>query len=718
MFVELSRKALKFKENYQLKQLTPNALQVLKTRYLVKNDQGEVVETPEQLFKRVAKAVASVEDPKVQSQWEDTFCSLMSNLDFLPNTPTLVNAGRDGGYGVYSACFVLPIKDHMLEIFETIKRTAILHQTGAGTGYSLSELRPKGAPVSKRIGIASGPVSWMKVFNAAVEEIKQGGTRRGAMLFALADSHPDVFEFAMCKQDEKQMKNANISVAATDAFMEAVEKDLDWTLTHPSGHGTRTIKARQLWDTIIDSAWRTGDPGLLFIDEANRHNPTPHVFKLASTNPCGEQWLGPNESCNLGSINLINFVSKEEEDLDWIRLEQTIQNCVRFLDNVIDLSKFPFPELTDMVKGNRRIGLGIMGWADVLIALGIRYDSPKALTLAHKLGAFFRNKSDEASMALGAEKGSFPNFKGSVYDGKIATMRNACRTTIAPTGTISLIANETSSGIEPVFAFSHKSNRMNTTLDHSHWFSKDWAQKNPGKYLPEYCVEAHDVSPEAHIRTQAVFQKYIDNSISKTINLPNSATREDIATAYMLAWKLKCKGITIFRDGCKSSGQILEHTSTKAAPAEPTPAFGADSKYFELKTGHGNLHVHIDHKEGKAYRVFTNLPPVGAEISGLVTILGVTISKYLELGGNLENLIKHYQSVISDKPYGLGAKKVFSIPYAIALTFKHFLKQVQGKDVQVGAPVTIHSCPECHSSNFSSQEGCSLCHECGYSACS
>lgn len=701
-----------------MKELTPNAKKVLETRYLIKNDQGEVVETPEQLFRRVAKAVASVEKTDTQRQaWEDIFFSRMSSLEFLPNTPTLTNAGREGTYGVYSACFVLPLKDHMGEIFETIKRTAVLHQTGAGTGYSLTQLRPKGAPVSRRIGIASGPVSFMKVFNAAVEEVKQGGTRRGAMLFAMADSHPDVFEFATCKKDESQMKNANISIAATDAFMQAVEGNLDWVLSHSSGHGTRIVKAKELWDTIIDSAWRTGDPGLLFIDEANRHNPTPHIFTLETTNPCGEQYLGPNESCNLGSINLIQFYDKDTNQFDWDRLGLAIEDCTRFLDNVIDLSRFPFPELTEMVRGNRRIGLGIMGWADSLLAMGVNYDSEQALALADVLGDFLRTKADTASIGLGVEKGSFPNFVGSVYEGKVPAMRNACRTTIAPTGTISLIANETSSGIEPVFAFKSTSNRMDTQLHHQHWFVTQWEKEHPGEPLPKFCVEAQKISFEWHIKMQAAFQVHIDNSISKTINLPETSTRDDISKAYMMAWKLKAKGITVYRDNCKSTGQVLEHVKTPTTRDVPK-AFGEDSRYYELKTGSGELHVNIAHKDGKPYRLFSTMPPIGTEISGLVSVLGITISKYLELGGNLENLIKHYQSVVSDKPVGFGAKRIQSIPHALAITFKHFLKQVQGKDVKVVANPSTKSCPECHSANYSLQEGCCLCLDCGYSACS
>lgn len=704
-----------------MQELTPNALQVLKTRYLAKNDKGEVVETPEQLFKRVARAAASAEQtPQLQEYYEKEFFAIMSNLWFLPNTPTLVNAGRQGSYGVYSACFVLPLHDHMAEIFETIKRTAVLHQTGAGTGYDLSELRPKGAPVSRRIGIASGPISFMKVFNAAVEEIKQGGVRRGAMLFAIADSHPDVFEFALCKRDEKQMANANISVAASDAFMQAVVDDKDWTLSHPCEHGTRTVKARELWNTIIDSAWMTGDPGLLFIDEGNRSNPTPHVGKYATTNPCGEQLLLPNESCNLGSINLVNFLDFEKKTFHWESLALIIKTSVRLLDNIIDISKFPFEDMTRMVKGNRKIGLGIMGWADALIHLGIRYDSPEALALAEKLGLFLKTEADTASIELGKEKGSFPNFKGSMYDGKVPAMRNACRTTIAPTGTISLIANETSSGIEPVFAFMHKSNRMDTVLEHSHWFAKKWSKDHSGQPLPDYCIEAHSVTPEWHIKMQAAFQKYIDNSISKTINLPNNATREDIAKAYMLAWKLKCKGITVYRDGCKSTGQVLEHKKEdkKAIIPASNQAFGESSKYYEVKTGYGELHLHIDHHDGKAYRVFANMPPIGTEISGLVTVLGIVISKYLELGGNLENLVKHLGSVAGDRPTGFGAKKILSVPHAMATIFRDFLRNMQSKKVELPQINHTQTCPECHSFDFTSQEGCSLCHSCGYSGCS
>lgn len=697
--------------------LTPNALNILKTRYLQRNEKGELVETPEQLFRRVAKAVASAEKtPELQDKYEQVFFDLMTNLKFLPNTPTLLNAGREGKHSVLSACFVLPVPDSLEGIFDAVYRSAILHQSGAGTGYSFSRLRPEGSTVSRKTGVSSGPVSFMKVFNAAVEEIKQGNTRRGALMMILNADHPDIFKFVSCKMDEAQIRNANISVAASDAFMEAVQANSDWVLSHPSNTEKRKIKAKDLWEKIVDCAWSKGDPGLFFIDQANRHNPVPHVYKIESTNPCGEVPLGPNEACNLGSIVLSKFVNLSTKTIEWEQLGKAVHDCVRFLDNVIDISRFPFTEIDQMVKGNRKIGLGVMSFHDVLLLLGINYDSEVALELGEKLACFIQTEAKKASVSLGAEKGSFLNFKGSIYEGKVPTLRNCTRTVIAPTGTISLIAGEVSSGIEPVFAFDHKSNRMDTQMEHIHWVAREWKVNNPGKILPTYFKEAWQIEPEWHIKMQAAWQKFTDDAVSKTINLPNSATREDVSKAYMLGWKLQLKGLTIFRDGCRSTGQVLVHTS--APKVEPVKAFGEDSRYYELKTGSGELHVNIAHREGKPYRLFTNMPPIGTEISGLVTVLGITISKYLELGGNLENLIKHYQSVVSDKPLGFGPERVLSIPHALAITFKHFLKQVQGKDVKVVTGQGSKSCPECHSLNYSLQEGCCLCLDCGYSACS
>lgn len=722
-----------------MKELTTNAKKVLETRYLIRDEKGNLTEGPQQLFERVAKAVASAENIEaLKSHWENEFYSLMSNLDFMPNTPTLLNAGREGKYSVLSACFVLPIEDTLDGIFTTLYRSAILHQSGAGTGYSFSRLRPEGSTVSRKTGVSSGPVSFMKVFNAAVEEIKQGNTRRGALMMILNCDHPDIFKFIECKMDETQIRNANISVAVTDKFMEAVENNSDWVLSHPKSSETKTIKARDLWDKIIDCAWAKGDPGLFFIDEANKYNPVPHVYQIESTNPCGEVPMGPNEACNLGSINLVNFVNKQSKSIDWVRLKEVIRTSVRFLDNVISISRLPFPEMDKMVKGNRKIGLGVMGWADVLITLGIRYDSDQALDLANQFGSFLQKESDQMSIELGLEKGSFPNFKGSIYDGKFPALRNCTRTVIAPTGTISLICNETSSGVEPVFAFRHKSNRMDTQMSHNHWFVNQWEKENPSKPLPDYCVESHQIDPTWHINTQAVWQKYINDAVSKTINMPNSATKEDISNAYKLAWTLKTKGVTIFRDGCRSTGQVLETEITKAilngsnpsknaveskikektAYPTSTKPFGHDSKYYEVTSGFGPLHVHIDHKNGDAYRVFCNTPPLGTEISGLVATLGVVISKFLEKGGKLEDLIKHLASVTGDRPIGFGEKRIQSIPHALSTMFKDFVeKYSQEPKVIPKMEILALHCPECYSSQFTKQEGCSLCHSCGFSSC-
>lgn len=1186
-----------------MKQLTENALKVLEARYLLRGDAGKIVETPDQLFRRVATAIAAVEKTQEdREKWAQIFYDMMSSLDFLPNTPTLVNAGNPKGSSVLSACFVLPVKDSLDSIFDTLHRAAMLHQGGAGTGYSFSELRPANSVVSSRAGVSSGPISFMRVYNAAVEEIKQGGVRRGAQMNSLSCTHPDILQFIRCKRDLSQITNANISVEITDAFMEAVESDSDWVLSHPKSLTTVTVKAKELWNEILESAWQTGDPGCLFVDEANRHNSTPHVGKFATTNPClqgdtlvftadgrgnvpiktlaaegrdvpvfcldenkkvairtmrnpritgrssllkitlddnsvikvtpnhkfllksgeyreasslvagdslriltryesslkdvfkeknlnqdylwlnnegsneaehrliasysyntpippgfvvhhrdrnarnnaptnleimsredhvvlhssqmigdnnpmrrakrewsatdwkeysenmseavkeenngrfsgftneqlrseallltkslgrrftavewqkhastkslpqafsgwrkshlnggiaglakwaalelgleyvdidpcrvlhyraallegydaelteqelllhkkcevcdktfttnwyrrehgicstrcaarratntperlsalrsyslglkektqrdqlevflntkealgrepskkewvdackktetpfvigktssfkkwadivdaasfynhrvisittevgeedvyngtvddfhnffvggfegttsngkkkfvylnnlqcGEIFLLPNEACNLGSINLINFVlnADDKKSFDFERFKTTVHSAVRFLDNVIEASNLPFEDMNQMMRNNRKIGLGIMGWADLLISMGVKYDSQEALDFAGVIGGLLNDEAAAASAVLGKIKGNFPNYPGSVYDNPATPyMRNCDRTCIAPTGSISLIANETSSGIEPVFAFNHSSNRINTKLTHSHWFAKQWSEKYPGETLPDYCIEANKVDPTWHVKMQAAWQKNINLSISKTVNLPNSATREDISSIYKLAWKLKCKGITVYRDGCRATGQVLESKETSGTQPEetktvlPTRAFGQSSKYYEMRTGSGPLHVHIDHHEDTPYRVFVNMPPIGTEISGMAAILGVVVSKYLELGGDLKALIKHFQSVTSDRAIGLGQKKVLSVPHALSTIFKDFLKVSNGEEIVV-APVAVESlsCPECYSSQFKKQEGCSLCYNCGYSTCS
>lgn len=716
-----------------MKQLTENALKVLEARYLIRGDKGAVAETPEQLFKRVANAVSAAEKTEEdKAKWAQIYYELMANLDFLPNTPTLVNAGNPKGSSVLSACFVLPVKDSLDSIFNTLHRAAMLHQGGAGTGYSFSELRPANSIVSSRAGVSSGPISFMRVYNAAVEEIKQGGVRRGAQMNSLSCTHPDILEFIRCKRDLSQITNANISVEITDAFMEAVENDSDWVLSHPKSSIVKTVKAKELWNEILESAWQTGDPGCLFIDEANRYNSTPHVGTFATTNPCGEIFLLPNEACNLGSINLINFVTKlkdpmtyeEKVQFDWTRFREVIHSSVRFLDDVIEISNLPFEDMNEMMHNNRKVGLGIMGWADLLLILKIAYNSEEALQFAEVLSGFLNEEAKSSSAALGKLKGNFPNYVGSIYDTpETPYMRNCDRTCIAPTGSISIIANETSSGIEPVFAFNYSSNRIDTKLAHSHWFARQWASIST-EPLPAYCVEANSIESTWHVRMQAAWQKNINLSISKTVNLPTSATREDISKIYMQAWKLKCKGITIYRDGCRATGQVLDRTPVVEEEAEATEtsetpkAFGKSSKYYELRTGSGPLHVHVDHNGEDPYRVFVNMPPIGTEISGMASILGVVVSKYLELGGDLKHLIKHFQSVTGDRPVGFGPTRIQSIPHALSIIFKDFIKTAKGAPVDVIAFEEKQSCPECFSSNFKKQEGCNLCLDCGFSSCS
>lgn len=524
--------------------LTPNARIVLEKRYLLKNDRGQIIETPEQLFERVAKAIALADrlykhnaDTK---HTEEKFYQMLSQLEFLPNSPTLMNAGTE--LGQLSACFVLPIEDSMESIFETLKNTAIIQKSGGGTGFNFSKLRPKNSPVVQTQGVSSGPLSFISIFNAVTDTIKQGGTRRGANMAILNVDHPDILEFIHSKETPGNLVNFNISVSITEEFMEVVKSDKDYSLIDPATKKTvGELNAKSVFDQIIKAAWKTGDPGLIFIDAINRANPTLNQGNIESTNPCGEQVLLPYESCNLGSINL-NTILTPDKTIDWNKLERITKDAVHFLDNVIDVNMYPIPQIEQITKTNRKIGLGIMGLADVLIQKNISYNSEEALKLSEEIMSFIHKKAHEASEDLAQERGSFPNFKNSIHY-KIGKkpLRNATVTTIAPTGTISIIAG-CSSGIEPVFARSF----VRHVLE--------------GESLPESysqaIVTAHDIEPEWHIRMQALFQKYSDSAVSKTLNLPHSATPQDVQKAYWLAYELKCKGITVYRDRSKET-QVL-----------------------------------------------------------------------------------------------------------------------------------------------------------------
>lgn len=594
--------------------LTQNAIRVLEGRYLKKDVNGKVIETPEEMFLRVAHTIASAEklygtrEQEIR-RLEGKFNEMMTNLEFLPNSPTLMNAGRE--LGQLAACFVLPVEDSMVSIFETLKNAALILQSGGGTGFSFSRLRPKADKVMSTGGAASGPVSFMKVFNTATEVIKQGGARRGANMGILRVDHPDIIDFITIKRDQKELSNFNISVTITDAFMEAVEKDREYDLINPrTGSVAGRLRARDVFDMIVQSAWETGDPGLIFIDRINRDNPTPHIGFFESTNPCGEQPLLPNEACVLGSINLSKMVKTVqspklkvqspkstalpdnlptpplekggtggfEYEVDYEKLGRTVDLCVRFLDDAIDANRYPMSEIEAMHKGNRKIGLGVMGWADMLIKLGIPYDSERALNLSREIMKFIRDKAREMSVRLAEKRGVFPNFQGSIYDKEgMPRLRNATLTTIAPTGTLSIIAG-CSSGIEPLFAIVYARHVMDTVLEEVNLLfvkrAKDDSFYSDGlmrkiaergtlrgikevpKAVKKLFVTAHDIDPICHINMQAAFQEYTDNAVSKTINLPKKATKDDVRKAYLYAYSKGCKGITIYRYGTKKGGPL------------------------------------------------------------------------------------------------------------------------------------------------------------------
>jgi len=577
--------------------LTENAIKILKARYLLKNENGEVIETPEEMFRRVSQTIASAEelyngDPK---QWVDKFYDIMTDLRFLPNSPTLMNAGKD--IGQLAACFVLPVSDSMTSIFETLKNAALILQSGGGTGFSFSQLRPKSDLVRSTGGIASGPVSFMKIYNTATEVIKQGGARRGANMGILRIDHPDILEFIRIKRREGELTNFNISVAVTDAFMDALVKDEEYELINPRNNKVSgRIKAKIVFDEIVESAWETGDPGIVFIDRINEANPTPHLGTMESTNPCGEQPLLPYEACVLGSLNLSKFVKVRniegrrlsinsiKEYFDFQSLSEDIKTAVRFLDNAIDVNKYPVPEIEKMHKGNRKIGLGVMGWADTLILLGIPYDSKIAFNFARYIMRFIRDNARKASVELAETRGVFPNFKGSIYDAPgMPKVRNATTTTIAPTGTLSIIA-DCSSGIEPIFALAYRRLILDSEFyeinkyffeiaKEKGFYSEELKKKVIEKgnlkgisdipsYIKRVFKTAHEISYESHIEMQASFQEFTDNAVSKTINMPHRAKKEDVAKAFLLAYKKGCKGITVFRSGTMKKGTLVKFTDS------------------------------------------------------------------------------------------------------------------------------------------------------------
>jgi len=559
--------------------LSSNAMAVLRRRYLMRHADGRARETPAQMFRRVADNVAHAEtlypcSRRTERHRARQFYEMMSRLEFLPNSPTLMNAGRD--LQQLSACFVLPVDDSLESIFEAVKDQALIHQSGGGTGFSFSHLRPANDVVASTNGIASGPVSFMQVFNTATEVVKQGGTRRGANMGVLRVDHPDILAFIAVKQQPHALANFNLSIAITDAFMRALEQGKDYALINPRTQRAVTrVKAALVFDRLIEAAWSTGEPGVIFLDTVNAENPTPHIGRMESTNPCGEQPLLSYESCNLGSINIARFITgpPRRPCLDFDRLEDTIRVAVRFLDNVIDMNRFPLPQIDAMTKGNRKIGLGVMGFADLLIRLNLPYGSPEALALAEQVMRFMREIGREASAELATERGVFPNFKGSRLESAGQRLRNATVTTVAPTGTISILA-DCSPGIEPLYGIRVVRTVMDGTqlvslhptfvrhAKRSGIYSKELIQRVAAHEsiqhltdIPEpirrLFVTAHDLSPEQHVRMQAAFQAFSDSGVSKTINLPATAAQQDVASAFRLAYQLGCKGITVFRSGSR-----------------------------------------------------------------------------------------------------------------------------------------------------------------------
>ncbi|WP_309492462.1 vitamin B12-dependent ribonucleotide reductase [Candidatus Hecatella orcuttiae] len=736
-------------------ELTPNALKVLEKRYLKRDEANRVVETPQDLFLRVAENVASADRlyGKTEDEVEKTaegFYKMMAGLEFLPNSPTLMNAGRE--LQQLSACFVLPVEDSIESIFETIKHTALIHKSGGGTGFSFSRLRPKNDVVKSTKGVSSGPVSFMTVYDAATEAIKQGGTRRGANMGILRVDHPDILEFITCKKGGDKLNNFNISVAVTESFMEAAEKGEEYDLINPrTGEVTGRLRADMVLNLMAEMTHQNGDPGLVFLDRVNRDNPTPELGPIESTNPCGEQPLLPYESCNLGSINLSKMV--KDGNIDWERLREIVRRAVHFLDNVIDVNKYPLPIIETMTKGNRKIGLGVMGFADMLIKLGVPYDSQRGLEIGEAVMRFIQEESKAASEALAEERGVFPNYKGSIYDG-VRKLRNATTTTVAPTGTLSIIAN-CSSGIEPIFALCYVRNVLSgQRLVEVHSLFEETAKKR-GFYssalmekialkgslrglgeVPEdvrrLFVTALDIDPEWHVRMQAAFQKHVDNAVSKTINLPHHATVEDVKKAFKLAYSLGCKGITIYRDGSREK-QVLERGETSKLRSYIKPRSRPEKTYgvtYEIGTGCGSLYVTINEDErGEPFEVFARLGKAGGCASAQTEGLGRAASTILRSGIDPWEVVKHYKGISCDRPFRLGRNKVLSCADALGKALEKYLMEKSSSKEVKSLPETVPpwegettraangACPEC-GSPVVWVEGCRKCiSNCGWSEC-
>ncbi|MBM4286299.1 MAG: vitamin B12-dependent ribonucleotide reductase [Deltaproteobacteria bacterium] len=719
--------------------LSANAVVVLTKRYLKKDDRGRPTEGAPDMFRRVADTIAAIDriyDPEADvAATARKFYLMMADLAFLPNSPTLMNAGRE--LGQLSACFVLPVEDSIDSIFDAIKHTALIHKSGGGTGFSFSRIRPESDPVMSTRGVASGPISFMNIFDVATETIKQGGTRRGANMGLLRIDHPDIEKFVTCKNDTKKLTNFNISVGITDAFMEAVAKDADFPLINPrTGREVKKIRAAALFDLIVKSAWATGEPGIIFLDALNRDNTLPHLGDLEATNPCGEQPLFPYESCNLGSLNLA--LMAHDGSINYHRLKDLVHTAVHFLDNVIDANRFPIPIIEERTKENRKVGLGVMGFADLLFRLGIRYNSEEAVAVAEEVMAFIRREARAASSHLADRRGNFSYYPGSRYDGNgQGRMRNATVTTIAPTGTISIIAGA-SSGIEPLFAVSFVRRVLEgTELIEAHPYFEELARRR-GFYSAELMraiaqtgsirdfqeipkdirrlfVTAHEVTPQWHIRIQAAFQKHTDNAVSKTVNFPHQAAPEDVRQVYQMAHEMGLKGVTIYRDGSRDE-QVLSFGKDKPRTLEyitprprPTRTTGATEL---ITTGCGKLYVTVNSDDLGFCEVFAQMGKTGGCASSQIESTGRLISLALRAGVKIEAIIKQITAIRCPSPIWQNGKQVLSCPDAIS--------QVLARLAQVDAPApttAMAACPDCGSA-VEHEGGCLVCRACGFSKCS
>lgn len=772
------------------------ALRVLKERYFLKDDDGKAIETVEQMCWRVAWELAKAEvkfgkDRKAVIEKSREFFQLMINRLFLPNSPTLMNAGKNNGLQ-YSACYVIPVPDSLDGIFDGVKYQGLIHQSGGGTGFSFSRLRQSGARVKSTMGVASGPISFMRVYNEATQQVKQGGARRGANMGILRVDHPDILEFIHCKEDGG-ITNFNISVALTDKFMEALAKDEEYELISPhKNEVTGKLQARKVWEAIAQGAWKSGDPGLIFIDRINQSvaNPIRKAgWEVESTNPCGEQPLYPFDACNLGSI-FLNYLVKDGQ-FDWEKLKEATHTAVRLLDNVIEMNPFPLPQIADTVKNIRRIGLGVGGWADALVEMGIPYDSNEALEMAEKVMRFINEEGHAESMMLAKERGPFPLYKDSIYANK--PIRNSTVTTIAPTGSIGILANA-SGGVEPMFAIAYQhivksENRSLTFVNprfekvarergfYSEELMNKVAEHGTVRGIAEVPEDvkqvfgtAHEISPEWHIKMQAAFQKYTDNAVSKTINLRNDAKVEDVMAAYKLAWDTNCRGITIFRDGCKGE-QVLnlgvqnkpQTTNTEIQKAaepliKPRPT-KVDGSTYRIETPMGSAFITVNHDDdGNPFEVFVTIGKAGSEVAAMAEALGRLISTTLRFGNHMpakeraRELMEQLQGIGGGRSVGFGPNKVKSLPDAVAKAIgMHFgllgYQQADNSQTANSNPSTtsvqvaqismnidskttsnghtqmplfkkrMDLCPKCGEATFVFEEGCKKCYGCGYSEC-